>query len=83
MAVSPYLRYYLGSPVEELSTARARLEAGDTAGAEALLRAAVALWPLAVDVRLALAELLDTRGRVDEARALRERARTLTGAPRP
>lgn len=83
MAVSPYLRYYLGSPVEELGTARARLEAGDTAGAEALLRAAVALWPLAVDVRLALAELLDTQGRVDEARALRERARTLTGAPRP
>lgn len=83
MTVSPYLRYYLGSPVEELSTARARLEAGDTAGAEALLRAAVALWPLAVDVRLALAELLDTQGRVAEARAQRERAQTLTGAPRP
>lgn len=83
MAVSPYLRYYLGSAAEVLSAARARLEAGDGAGAEAELRDAARLWPLAADVRAALAERLEATGRSDEARALRERARALSGAPRP
>jgi hypothetical protein len=83
MTVSPYLRYYLGSPAEELSAARLRLEAGDVPGAEAVLRDAVALWPLGAEARVALAELLDSTGRGDEAQALRARARALSGAPRP
>lgn len=83
MAVSPYLRYYLGSPAEELSEARARLESGDVAGAEARLRDAARMWPLAVEIRGALAELLEATGRADEARVLRERARALSGARAP
>ena len=79
-ALREFIARWLPSPNEALVTrATALRAAGDTAGAEALLREALAAEPELESAQLELADLLIAEGRTDEAgewlRALQYRAR--------